>query len=186
LPDCATGGEHIGTRFQPEAAELARTFARLHGLGPRLQDVELFVDAIPAPFDIHGSSVMLLDGDGMAGELMRFGVADREPATVSFVDVDGRGRVSRLPAAAEDHPQRLRAQSLAQDGRSPCGEVGLVKVELVGIHGALHYRLAKPVRRGDQHDLVETGFGVEREHHTRCAEIASDHRWMPADSATSA
>jgi hypothetical protein len=51
----------------------------------------------------------------------------------------------------------------------------LVHVELVGIHRALHDRLAEAVARRDEDDAVEAGLGVHREHHAGGASVAPDH-----------
>ena len=45
----------------------------------------------------------------------------------------------------------------------------------VGIDGALHDVLAKAPGGVDQHDLVEAGLGVDREHHAGAAEIGAHH-----------
>ena len=41
--------------------------ARLHGLGARLDDVELAAPPVHGPFNVHGHAVMPLDGRGGAG-----------------------------------------------------------------------------------------------------------------------
>ena len=64
---------------------------------------------------------------------------------------------------------------LAQDRRPAGREVALVDVELVGIDGALHHRLAQAIGRGDEHHLVEAGLGVEREHDAGGAQVAAHH-----------
>ena len=44
-----------------------------------------------------------------------------------------------------------------------------------GIDGALHDVLAEAPGRVDQHDLVEAGLGVDREHHAGAAEVGAHH-----------
>ena len=51
----------------------------------------------------------------------------------------------------------------------------LVHVELVRVHRALHHGLAETVGGGDEHHVVEAGFGVHGEHHAAGAEIAARH-----------
>ena len=58
---------------------------------------------------------------------------------------------------------------------TPGAQGRLVDVELVGVHRALHHRLAETVGGGQEHDVAETGVRVEREHHAGRAEIASHH-----------
>ena len=60
-------------------------------------------------------------------------------------------------------------------GAWPARSAGFVDVELVRIHGALHDRLAETVRGRDEDDVAEARVGVEREHHTACAEIGAHH-----------
>ena len=57
----------------------------------------------------------------------------------------------------------------------PGAQRGLVDVELVRIDRALHDRFAEAVGRGDEDDVAEARFGVEREHHAARAEIAAHH-----------
>ena len=78
-------------------------------------------------------------------------------------------------ASREDHLERLAADRLAQDRGTAGGEVALVDVELVGIDGALHDRLAQAIGGRDEHHLVEAGLGIEREHDTGGAQVAADH-----------
>ena len=52
---------------------------------------------------------------------------------------------------------------------------GLVDVELVRIHRALHDGLAKAVGRCDEHDVAEAGVRVQREHHAARADVGADH-----------
>ena len=49
----------------------------LHRLGPRLQDVELAVDAVLAPLDVHRPAVVLLDDHRVARQLLHVGIDER-------------------------------------------------------------------------------------------------------------
>ena len=147
LPDRAAAREHRGVRLQPVAAQVLAALARLHGLRPRLQDVELAVDAVAAPLDVHRAAVVLLDGHGEARELLDFGVGDREAVPVGVGHLDGGGRLAGGLRVGEHHPDRLGAERLAQDRRPARGEIGLVDVELVRIHRALDDGFAEAVRR---------------------------------------
>ena len=118
---------------------------------------------------------MLLDGDGVPRELVRLGVGDRETMAIVLGDVHGGRRMPGLLSVGEYHPNGLSTDGLAQDRRSPRGQIGLVDVELVGVHRTLHDGLPEAVRCGDQDHLVEAGFRVEREHDARGAEVAAHH-----------
>jgi hypothetical protein len=50
-----------------------------------------------------------------------------------------------------------------------------VHVELVGVHRALHHGFAEAVGGGDEHHVVEAGFGVHGEHHARGADVGTHH-----------
>src|SRR3989449_11771562 len=52
--------------------------ARLHRLRPRLEDIQLAVDAVLGPLDVHRPPIVPLDGKRIARELQHFGVRERE------------------------------------------------------------------------------------------------------------
>ncbi len=68
LADAASGGQHLGARFQ-RIAQYRAPGAALHRLRTRLQDVDLSVAAILAPLDVHGSAVMFLDDERLLRKL---------------------------------------------------------------------------------------------------------------------
>jgi hypothetical protein len=175
LPDRATAREHGGFLVEPVAPQAIGVAARLHGLGACLQDIDLAVFSVAAPLDVHRPLVMLFDRERVASELLGFRVADREAAPVLRRDVDGFHGLARATAVVVDHARGLGAQRLGQNRRATGEEIGLVEIDLVGIHRALDDGLAKPVGRVDEHDLIEAGFGVEREHHARRAGVAANH-----------
>ena len=69
----------------------------------------------------------------------------------------------------------LRAERAAQHGAMAGAESRLVDVELVGIDRALHDVLAEPVDAGDEHDVAEAGFGIEREDDAAGGAIRAHH-----------
>ena len=76
LADGAAGREHPARAASGDSGAGARhLFLRLHRLRPRLQDVELAVLAVAAPFDVHRPAVVALDGDGGARQRLGLGVA---------------------------------------------------------------------------------------------------------------
>ena len=93
-----------------------------------------------------------------------------------FGHVDRRRRLPGRAVVGEHHldaPWRRRV--LRRIAGRPAARLRLVDVELVRIHRALHDGLAEPVRRRDEHDLVEARLGVEREHHAGGAQVAAHH-----------
>ena len=175
LSDRTSRREWLRVSLQPIAAQRIAVFARLHGLRPRLQDVDAPVGAVECPFDVHRAPVMLLDGHGVTRELFGLCVGQRKLHPLRIRHVDNACRLVGTGRVGEDHPRRLAADALAQDRRTPRGKVRLVDAEFVRIHRALHNGLAESVRRCDQHDAVEARFGVQREHDAGGAGIAAHH-----------
>src|SRR5206468_692128 len=87
--DGATGRKHFSALADAIAREgvLALLLA-LHRLGTRLEDVELAVAPVAAPFDVHRAAVVLLDRDGVARELLDLGIGEREAIAILRVDLD--------------------------------------------------------------------------------------------------
>ncbi len=50
-----------------------------------------------------------------------------------------------------------------------------MNVEFVGINRTLHHGFTQAIRGGDKHHVVKTGFGIDGEHHARCAGIGTHH-----------
>ena len=94
-------------------------------------------------------------------------------------DVGEDGARADVGAVGVDHLQRLLPHRPLQDRRAPLPEGGLVGVELVRVHGALHDRLAEPVRARDEHGPVEPRLGVDGEQHAGGADIRSHHPLDP-------
>src|SRR5215470_15026363 len=142
---------------------------------PRLQNVELAVDSVAGPLDIHRTLVVAFDRDRVAGELLGFGIADgKARALVERYAFRCRG-ASRGCVLGEHHLGRLLARGLAQDRRPARSDIRLVNIELVGVDRSLHHGFAQPIVGGDEYDLVEAGLSVEREHDTGGAEVTAHH-----------
>ena len=176
LADRATAREHRCRPLQPIAARrLGAAFLRLHGLGTRLEHVQLPVESVATPLDVHRAAVVPLDRHRAATERVGLLVGDGEAQALGLRNLDGGRRAAGRLRIGEDHPDRLAADGLAQDRRTSLGEVALVDVELIGVDRALHDGLAKAVRRSDEHDLVEARLRVQGEHHAGRAEVAAHH-----------
>ena len=67
LAYAAALADHIRVSFQREALN-GPAAAALNGFGAGLQDVDLAVVTVFAPFDIHGALIVVLDGDGHFGQ----------------------------------------------------------------------------------------------------------------------
>ena len=154
----------------------------LHRLGPGLEDVELAVDAVLAPLDVHRPAVVLLDHQGVAGQLGHVGVAQRIAVAQLGRGVLGRHQLAVLAlllGRGEAHADQLGAEVAADDRQLAALQRRLVDVELVGIDGALDHGLAEAVARGDEDDVGEAALGVDREHHAGRADVAAHHPLHP-------
>ena len=173
LTDAAAFDEHRGAL--PQGVALQRpACAALDGLGTRLQDEELTCPAVFAPFDVHGACVMVLDDERLACELDQIWLCEAETVTVSGRHFD-RPDAFRGTRFTVDHLDGLGAEVAPQHRATTGAQGGLVEVELVRVHGALHNGLAEPPGRGDEYGVAEPGVGVEREHYAARAEIGADH-----------
>ncbi len=136
--------------------------------------VQLLVGAVARPFDVHGAAVMLLDEQRLPRQLLHLRVAERESRPL------GAGHFHRAhalggPCVRIDHLDGFGPKTAAQYRGAPGAQPGLVDVELVRVHRALHDGLPQAVGAGDEHHLAETRVGIEREHHAARAQIAPYH-----------
>src|SRR5262249_41467037 len=86
LADRAAFREDRAAPVELDPLYRARGLARLHRLRAGLQDVELPVGAVLAPFDVHRPAVVLLDGERVPGQLLDLGVGQTESGPVGRVD----------------------------------------------------------------------------------------------------
>ena len=151
---------------------------RLHRLGPRLQDEELSISAIEAPFDVHGPLVVALDDHGVLGQIDHLLTAERIAIAILHADIHRLNSLARGTALfirGEDHLDKLAA-NLATDHRHLAGlEHGLVHIKLIGVHCALHHGLAQAVGARDEDHLVKARLRVECEHHAGSTKVGSHH-----------
>ena len=93
--------------------------------------------------------------------------------------VDELRRPAHLGVLGVDHLGRLRPHPPLEDRRPARPQSRLVDVELVRVDRPLHHPLPQPVRRGDEHRLVEAGLGVHREHHPGRPDVGANHPLHP-------
>ena len=182
-PDLLADGpaldDHLTPLGQPEAGGGAGGLARLHRLGPGLQDVELAVPAVQAPLDVHRPPIVGLDGQRVPGQCLHLGVRQAESALLGCRHRDELRGPAHLGLAGVDHLGRLGPDAALEDRRATRPQGRLVGVELVRVDRALHHALPQPVRRGDEHRVVEAGLGVHGEHDAGRPEIGADHPLHP-------
>ena len=140
-----------------------------------MQNVELAIPAIAPPFDIHGTSVVLFDDDGKSPQLGDLGIGDGEAPPLPFFDVESAHGAPGFARIGKYHFDEFGSQGSPQNRGAPGVKRRFVDIELIGIDRTLHHGLAQAVGGRDEHDLIETRFRVQREHHTAGSKIAADH-----------
>ena len=120
------------------------------------------------------TGVVLLDADGVAGEFEDVAVGDAVALAVGDRRLDVGGA---LVAGARGVNQSLllASQRASQHGSIAALEGRLVDVELVRIDAALDDVFAEAVRAGDQDDVAEAQFCVEREGDAAGGDIGAHH-----------
>ena len=165
FPDARDDLGRAGADAVADAAALGQVFAgplqgialdhppaaALHRLRPRLQDVELAVDTVLGPFDVHRAVVVLLDDQRLAGQFLHLRVADAEAPAFVLRHLLGAHRGALGRCVRVYHADCLAAQVAAHDGRAAGVQGRLVDIELVRVHRALHHHLAEAVAGGDEH-----------------------------------
>mmetsp|Transcript_16912 Transcript_16912/g.44003 ORF Transcript_16912/g.44003 Transcript_16912/m.44003 type:complete len:226 (-) Transcript_16912:738-1415(-) len=153
LPDGPAAGQLLGKGrpTKPRGLELVLDLLRdaglrLHRLGPRLQDVQLAVNAVLAPFNVHRSTVVLFNDDGVPRELHHLGVAQRKDVLQRRRHRLCHQRLARRLVAGEPHFDQLGAQVATHHSQLAGRQRRLVHEKLVRVDGALHDRFADAVR----------------------------------------
>ncbi len=174
LTDCAARNDDLRLTLQLEALlSLARSLA-LHRFRTRLQDEDLAVAAVLAPFDVHRTLVMLFDDHRILRQFDHVFIRDREAVALLMRDVD-RLHAARLARLGEFHLDQLGADRATDDRILALRKRGFVDVELVRIDRALHDGFTQTIARGDEHRVLEAGFRVERKHHASRADVGAHH-----------
>ena len=76
---------------------------------------------------------MLLDDEGLLGQLHHLGIRDAEAAALGLIGVDDLHLAVVAGIAGIGHLDELGAEGLAHHSRASCLEGRLVHVELVGV-----------------------------------------------------
>jgi hypothetical protein len=178
LADGAAFGQHGTVALELVAVLGLVGRLALHRLGPGLQDVELAVLTVLAPLDVHRAAVVLLDDQRVLGQLGHVGIVQRIAVAQFRRVVHGAHQLAggqALVRGREFHADQLGSQVAADDGLLAGLQARLVHIELIGIDGALHHRLAQAVAGGDEDHVFEAALGVDGEHHAGRTDIAAHH-----------
>ena len=174
--DARTDGTAFGEDFATllELVTLQHVAAAaLHGFRACLHDVQLAVDTVERPFDIHRALVVFFNRHCLARQLFNLLVGDAELVALIGIHIDDLDRL--FAALRIDHLDRLAADVTTQHCRLVGRQGRLVHVELVGVDRALHDHLAQAVAGGHEHRVAEAAFGVQGEHHAAGADVGTNH-----------
>ena len=182
LPDRPAFCQHGALALEPVAVLHLAFGLAFHRLWPRLQNVELAVGAILAPFDVHRAAIMLFDHQGVTGQLLHLVVSQRIAVALFRRHIDGLDQLAVLRlflGRCKHHLQQLAPQIAADQRLVACFQHGLVHIELVGVDGALHHRFTQSVAGRDEDHVAKARFGIHREHHARSAQVGAHHALHP-------
>ena len=147
----------------------------LHRFRTGLQDVDLAVDTVFTPFDIHRTAVVFFNDGGKLGQFDHVSVSDGELTAVSIAHVNRADAAAVLGIGVEFHLDQLAAQVAADDREVALFKHGLVNIEFIGVHSALNNGFTQAVACRDEDHLIKTAFGIEREHHASGALVRAAH-----------
>src|SRR3546814_4653884 len=86
---------------------------RFDGFGASLKDVDLAIQTVAAPLDVHRTLVMLFDDDGVARQLDDFFVGQRVAVAFGYRHIHGAYGVAGDAFGVELHLQKLGADAAA-------------------------------------------------------------------------
>ena len=118
---------------------------------------------------------MLLDEERLAAELLELVIGENKSRALLVGGLDGADFFFDLIAVGIDHLRRFLAEQARKNGRPARFEIRLVDIEFVWVDRPLDDGFTETVASGDENDVVETGFRVEREGDPARREIASHH-----------
>ena len=116
---------------------------------------------------------MILDRNRIAGKLEHVIIVDAETVPISFRRLDiARGMIV---APRIDHAPLLAPQRVREDGTKALLERRLMHVEFIGIDRTLDDVFAESVGAGNERNVAEARFRIEREHDAARRLIRADH-----------
>ena len=159
--------------------QLGRAFGlAFHGFRTCLQDVQKTIRAVFAPLDVHRATVVLLDDHGITGQLLNLVIGQAVAVAQLSGHIGGFDQLARSRFffwRGKHHLDQFRAQIASDDTSLARSQHGLVHIELIRVHRALHHSLAQTVARGDEHHIFKTRLGVDGEHDPCSAQIGAHH-----------
>ena len=117
LADAAALDENSRPVFKGVALNNTIAFA-LDRLRTCLQEVDLAILAVLAPFDIHWTPIMIFYNKGVAGQGFSLLIRQRKLHRLARIDVDDRHILSGIRIVVIDHFYALIAEIFSQDRAS--------------------------------------------------------------------
>ena len=139
--------------------------ARTHGFRTRLNNEQLAGMTVFRPFDVHWTTVVLLDLYRLLRQFLHFFVSQGENVTLFLRDIFNGHLLTVFLGRRVNHADFFRTHCATDDRRTVSRQGRFVHVEFIRVNGALHDHFAQTPGRRNKDDLVETGFGIDGEHY---------------------
>ena len=153
----------------------------MHGLGPRLHDVELAGRAVLCPFHIHrhpclrALGVVLLNESTPASELFYLWLGENEAPLFICRCLYCFGLLDADFPESVEHLLIFHAERFADNGRFHFAYLRFHNEIFVGRHVTLHNELAQAPCGVDKDQIAEAAFSIDGEHHAGSALIGAHH-----------
>ena len=139
--------------------------ARAHSFRTRLHNEQFAGMTVFRPFDVHRTTVVLLDLYRLLRQLLHFCVGQGENVALLLRYIFNRHLLAVFLGWRVDHADFFRTHCATDDRRTVCRQSRFVHVEFIRVNGTLHNHLAQAPCGSDEHHLIETGFGIDGEHY---------------------
>ncbi len=163
VTDSTAFSDDVALRMQ--RVTLHHLTAGTHGFRTRLDDKQFAGVAIFGPLDIHRTAIVLLNLHRLLRQLLHFGIGQREAVTLLLWHIFNPHLLAMLLGRRIDHADFFRTHGATHDCRTIRGQGWFVNVEFVRVDSTLHHHLAQTPGGGNKDHLIETRFGINREHH---------------------
>ena len=118
---------------------------------------------------------MLLNGQRLVGQGFGFFIRQAKQHALFGRHIHKFNGFAQAAVGGVDHLGGFGADIATQYGRTLGPQIGFVDVVFVGVDRALNHAFTQTEGGGDEHHVLKAGFGVNREHHTGCALVGTDH-----------
>ena len=173
VTDSTTFSNNFTLRMQ--RITLHHLATRTHGFRARLHNEQLAGMTVFRPFDIHRTTVVLLDLHRLLGQFLHFFVSQGENVALFLRHIFDRYLLTVFLGRRVDHADFFRTHGATNDSRTVSRQRRFMHVEFIRVNGPLHDHLAQAPCRGDKHHLIETGFGIDGEHDAGRREVRTHH-----------